>query len=819
MSSPAAALHSNAEARSLVFGCSLLVLTLSVLDLVGWWAHIPLLTSVFPGYATMKPNTALCLGLLALAFLLEARRGRPAWSQVAAAGAAGLSLLVSGLSSLEYLTGRNFSIDQLIARVQADRFYDPAGRMSHGTAFCLVLTAAAFLLRDRWYKAAVALTLAALVASVSGLVGFAFQVGPLAEVPWLRSLAVHTATGLTLLQIALLASRPAHEPYRTLGLSARTEGGRRYFLLAVTLVPILLAFPVAAGLRHGYYDAAFALALLVVLLIVLQTALLWADSRTILRGQMELRRSEAHSSRILQSIGDGVIVTDLEGRITRMNPIAETLTGWTLTEAAGAPLVEVFRIYNEHSRKLVENPVHEVRRRGTIVGLANHTMLRRRDGTETHIEDSAAPIADETGLLTGVVLVFRSVDERKQAERDLRAADERLQIALTTAQLGAWELDLSTMEMTSSPSCRANFGRSAAEPFTYPDLLASVHPDDLDAMQAALRQSIDQHEVYRAEYRVLWPDGSLHYLVASGRTLYDDAERPVRLVGVTLDVTQRHLAASALIQSEKLAVVGRLASSIAHEINNPLESVTNLVFLARQHAVDPQAKSYLDDAERELRRVSAISHQTLRFYKQSTKPRSVDMSDLIDNVLSVYQGKLLNSKVSVECRFRSHQPVFCFDDEIRQVLSNLVGNAIDAMLGTPGRLLLRTRQTSTSALGSPGLVTTVADTGSGIAKSTLQKIFEPFFSTKGLSGTGLGLWISDEIVRRHGGTMRVRSRQGPGPSGTVFTLFLPFDAVARNADEAKQDTQRGNRAGAKEPVAATAPSSLELTLPARSPQL
>ena len=806
MSSRATVLRDEVETHRVVLGSSLLVLTLSLLDLLGWWAHLPLLTSVVPGYATMKPNTALCLGLLALAFLLDLGRGRPAWRQAAGVGAACLSLIVSGLSSLEYLTGRDFSIDELIAHVQPDRFHDPAGRMSHGTAFCLVLTAAAFLLRDRWYRVALALTLVALVASVSGLVGFAFQVGPLAEVPWLRSLAVHTATALTLLQIALLASRPAHEPYRTFLASARTDGGRRYLLLGVTLFPILLALPVSAGLRHGHYDAAFALALLVVLLVFLQTALLWADSRTILRAQTELQRSEAHSSRILQSIGDGVIVTDPDGRITRLNPVAEKLTGWTLTEAAGAPLVDVFAIHNEHSRKVVENPAEEVRRRGTIVGLANHTMLRRRDGTETHIEDSAAPIVDETGALTGVVLVFRSVDERKQAERDLRTADERLQIALTTAQLGAWELDLSTMEMTSSTSCKANFGRSSGEAFTYADLLASIHPDDLDVMQSAVRHSIEQREVYRAEYRTFWPDGSLHYIVASGRTLYDEADRPVRMVGVTLDVTERHLAASALIQSEKLAVVGRLASSIAHEINNPLESVTNLVFLARQHAVDPQTRSYLDDAERELRRVSAISHQTLRFYKQSTKPRSVDLSDLIENVLSVYQGKLLNSHVSVECRFRSHQPVFCFDDEIRQVLSNLVGNAIDAMLGTPGRLLLRTRQTSTSGSGSPGVILTVADTGSGIAKSTLAKIFEPFFSTKGLSGTGLGLWISDEIVRRHGGTLRVRSRQCPGDSGTVFTLFLPYDAARHNDKEGKQEAQR-DRARADQPMTAASPSA------------
>jgi PAS domain S-box-containing protein len=251
------------------------------------------------------------------------------------------------------------------------------------------------------------------------------------------------------------------------------------------------------------------------------------------------------------------------------------------------------------------------------------------------------------------------------------------------------------------------------------------------------------------------------------------------IIVLGVDVTESKRAELALMQTEKLAAVGRLASSIAHEINNPLESVTNLLYLARESAVNPQAREYLHLADRELRRVSVIANQTLRFHRQSSKPKPLTCNDLIDSALTIYQGRLFNSQVRVEQRNRAVRPVVCFDGEIRQVLSNLIGNAIDAMHPAGGRLLIRTREGVQWKTGRTGLVITVADTGSGMSAKTTQRIFEPFFTTKDIAGTGLGLWVSHEIVERHGGSLTVRSSQRPGKSGTVFTLFLPYDAVVR----------------------------------------
>ena len=263
----------------------------------------------------------------------------------------------------------------------------------------------------------------------------------------------------------------------------------------------------------------------------------------------------------------------------------------------------------------------------------------------------------------------------------------------------------------------------------------------------------------------------------TGHLEYEN-ESPERMLGTVRNVTIAKKSEAAVRTAEKLSAVGRLAASIAHEINNPLESITNLLYLARNSSDHRDVSQYLDIADQELRRVSIISNQTLRFCRQSTHPTDAACKDILDSVLSIYQGRLSNSDIEVFRRERAKLPVNCFEAEIRQVLSNLIGNAIDAMRPGGGTLLLRTRHSTNWRTGAKGITLTVADTGTGISAQSLKRIFEPFFTTKGIGGTGLGLWVSEEIVQRHGGRLFVRSSQRPARSGTLFTLFLPFDGIA-----------------------------------------
>jgi PAS domain S-box-containing protein len=243
------------------------------------------------------------------------------------------------------------------------------------------------------------------------------------------------------------------------------------------------------------------------------------------------------------------------------------------------------------------------------------------------------------------------------------------------------------------------------------------------------------------------------------------------------DMSRQKQAESALIQSEKLAAVGRLAASISHEINNPLEAVTNILYLVERNVRDEEAQRYIAMAQAELQRASQIVTHTLRFHRQATNPRAVTAKELLDPTLGLYHGRLANSNIHVQVDHRGSRAVVCYEGDVRQVLNNLIGNAIDSMK-TGGRLLVRTRDAHLWKSNVAGIRITIADTGHGINQDVRKRIFEPFFTTKGISGTGLGLWISSGVVSKHHGLLQLRSSIAKN-GGTVFSLFLREDFGAR----------------------------------------
>jgi signal transduction histidine kinase/HAMP domain-containing protein len=272
----------------------------------------------------------------------------------------------------------------------------------------------------------------------------------------------------------------------------------------------------------------------------------------------------------------------------------------------------------------------------------------------------------------------------------------------------------------------------------------------------------------------------------------------VRWVGaVVVDATERKQSEEALRRTEKLAATGRLAASIAHEINNPLEAVTNLLYLLRyQPSLDEEAVRYAEMAQHEVERMSQITQQTLRFYRQSTRPTATRFCEVLDSVLVLYQGRLHAMQVEVVRRYNDNIELFAFAGELRQLFANLVGNAIDAM-PQGGRLLVSVRASRDWRDGkTPGARVIVADTGCGMSPSVRKRIFEPFFTTKEVTGTGLGLWVSAEIVEKHRGVVRVRSRVAAQEtslkdtptsgtslpaSGTIFMIFFPHNGVLRTS--------------------------------------
>ena len=244
------------------------------------------------------------------------------------------------------------------------------------------------------------------------------------------------------------------------------------------------------------------------------------------------------------------------------------------------------------------------------------------------------------------------------------------------------------------------------------------------------------------------------------------------------DITKQRLAEEALRKSEKLALAGRMAATIAHEINNPLEAVTNLLYLLRTSTHDLEARQYVIDAEEELIRVSQIVSQSLKFHRQSTVPQWEKMSSLLDSSAALFKSRLNPDRVKIKRVYRDSSPVWCYGSELRQVFGNLVGNALDA-LGQGGEIHLRTRESKDVHSGELGIRITVADNGHGMDAQTLSRISEPFFTTKGANGTGLGLWVSRDLLEKHHARIQIKSRNHSGSSGTVFSIFIPLNAAGQ----------------------------------------
>jgi PAS domain S-box-containing protein len=610
----------------------------------------------------------------------------------------------------------------------------------------------------------------------------------------------------------------------------------------------------------------------------------------------KLAESEARASRILRSIGDAVIVTDENASVTNMNHIAEDLTGWTLNEARGQLLNTVFHIVDEEKRVPVENPAEKVRRLGTIVGLANHTILIRKDGTETAIDDSTAPIRDDDGKLTGIVLVFRDITERKIAEKTTLQARARAFEALQQAPVffALLEGPDHVFTMVNPPYLRLINNRDVlgkpvrvalpeavgqgyidildkvlqGEPFIgngirFPVQAVGDLPSDersLDFVYQPLREAdgtvsgiivvgndvtdrqiaeeamqrlaaiVDSSddvilskdldgiitswnpaakrvfgytaeemigqsilklipldlrdeekriiESIRAGQRVehfdtvrLTKDGSLVDVALTVSPIRDDQGVVVGASKILRDVSDRKRIEQSLIQAEKIAATGRMAATIAHEINNPLEAVMNLLYLLRGKITDQDGLTYLSTAEGELARVSHIAKQTLGYYREHAAASSASLSEIAEHALTIYEPRCAAVGIQIHTFFKSTRKAFLRRGEMMQVISNLIANSIYAM-PNGGRLSVTTEDTNEPVAGT---LLVISDDGVGIAPGDLPKVFEAFFTTRSTIGTGIGLFVAKQFVEGHGGHISVTSQIEPENHGTQIRIFVPLN--------------------------------------------
>lgn len=353
------------------------------------------------------------------------------------------------------------------------------------------------------------------------------------------------------------------------------------------------------------------------------------------------------------------------------------------------------------------------------------------------------------------------------AEVALRASEARFHHLVEAMPMGLLLNDFQGRVLYSNQALAHLLHRSVEELSSGQVMIESLCAGILSA-QAAWSEGASRNAPFESTCRTR--DGGVIDVLIGVTLLNPEAKTEERqFAAFVADLSLQKKSQEALRQTEKLAVAGQLAASIAHEINNPLEAVINCLYLVSQGDLPKDTRGYVTLAQKELDRVSQITVQTLRFYRGSTGRNPTDVHELIETVMTLLELRLEKGQIEIVRQFGTRMSVVAQGGEIRQVIANLITNALDAMTGG-GRLILRTANGFNWVTGARGLTLTVADTGSGMDGATQSRMFEPFFSTKGSTGTGLGLWISHELVTKHGGTIRVRSKPG---AGTVFRMFLP----------------------------------------------
>jgi PAS domain S-box-containing protein len=381
-------------------------------------------------------------------------------------------------------------------------------------------------------------------------------------------------------------------------------------------------------------------------------------------------------------------------------------------------------------------------------------------------------------------------EERARAGEALRQRDEQLQIALRASGLGLWAWEIDEDKVFRSDELYRIVGRKPGSLGPDPEAwLEVVHPEDRHLLERKMENSRENGGDYSFHYRIVRPDGSIRWLESQGRCQFDGAGHLTRIVGVVADVTLRRRAEEAMLRAEKLAVAGRLAASVAHEINNPLEAVANLLYLITLSSTADEAHVHARSALDELLRVSMITQSTLKFHRQAGTPKITHLSEVLEGVLAMFRARLKAAGIVLDLNVAGERAIACMPSEAQQVFANLLSNAIEAM-SRGGRLRIRLRPSRDWRDGATeGMRVTIGDTGTGMDRATQQLSFEPFFTTKPETGTGLGMWVVAQLVERHGGDVRLWSSTHTGSSGTVVSMFLPMEPTG--LEDAEREAGKG----------------------------
>jgi PAS domain S-box-containing protein len=491
-----------------------------------------------------------------------------------------------------------------------------------------------------------------------------------------------------------------------------------------------------------------------------------------LRIASETLRESEERLRLAQQVGTiGTFEWNIQTNVNRWTPELETIYGLQPGEFAG-------------TREAWEQMLHPEDRAATIeqveMGFQTGAPVQAEwraiwpDGSVHWILGRWQVLSDKSGQpirTTGVNFDITSRKEAEQVQRRLAAIVESSGDAIVSN-------DLNGIVSSWNPACEKMFGYSADEMVGRP--VTVIIPPELQETESQILETIrGGGRIEHLETVRLTKNGERIDVSLTISPVRDETGRVIGVAKTARDITQEKKTEQALRTSERLASVGRLAATVAHEINNPLEAVTNLVYLAKGSALPKDVREYLDAIEEELDHISHITKQTLGFYRESTAPSAVRIGAMLMPLIAVFSSRARNKGAEIRPEIRQDPEIYAIPGEIRQLIANLLSNSIDAV-DSGGLIRIRVDATPFSGHGCPGTRITIADSGRGIPMSIRSKLFEPFFTTKKDVGTGLGLWVCTNIVKRHHGSIRVRSSTIPGRSWTVFSVFLPCRQESEN---------------------------------------
>jgi len=491
----------------------------------------------------------------------------------------------------------------------------------------------------------------------------------------------------------------------------------------------------------------------------------WVGTHTDITDQKQAERERnialQRLQNILDSVTDGLCVLDRDLTYLYFNESGARMVGLRSADIVGTRVGDTFA---ENKTNLIQRSYRRAIETGKPIHIEEYSFAPLHKWFESNCYPSAE----------GLTVYFRDISERKRTEAELREREQRFRLLAESLPELVWITD-AVGSLSYLNSRFLNYCGIPPEEMTGFDWQKILHPEEIERVNQAWTHSVQTGEPYRSELQMRRHDGAFRYFLARALPMRNEAGEIEQWVGSCADIHDQRLAEEALRRSEKLAATGRLAASIAHEINNPLAAVTNVLYLALQDpTLQPQTREMLRTADEELARVSQITTQTLRFHRQSKAAARADLSEIMHSVLTLFRRRMDSRQIQIVDQCTPGTRILCLEDEMRQVFTNLVSNALDAIPGN-GKIWVRIRASHSN--GTAGVRVTVADTGCGIPPEIRDRVFEPFFSTKDSTGIGLGLWVSEGILRKHSARIQIRSATAPQRHGTVFSLFFPENGI------------------------------------------